>query len=280
MEASLTSALLMLLICYCGARSVGLWIYHVSCEPWAIQCILAWVSFYNCSAPVATYRFGPATVVEQQAQPQDEAHQHAITARSIPDAFYQDCEEAYGHGVRDIGVYTIQPDEDQPFQVYCDMDTDSGGWTVFQRRKDGSVNFYNEWMDYARGFGSLTGEFWLTGTEKASSHHFPVTRSCKESAANWYGRLWGNHYICQVCRKLNLALETQLIIKYVLSVSGYSGVAEDLLYIHNRPSFTTKVHGLRTVQRRSWVHGGIKRVTVQTSMDSSWMRSLLFRCWC
>ncbi len=41
------------------------------------------------------------------------------------------------------------------------MNTDSGGWTVFQRRKDESVNFYNEWIDYARGFGSLTGEFWL-----------------------------------------------------------------------------------------------------------------------
>jgi len=26
---------------------------------------------------------------------------------------------------------------------------------------DGSVNFYRNWTDYASGFGSLTGEFWL-----------------------------------------------------------------------------------------------------------------------
>ena len=41
------------------------------------------------------------------------------------------------------------------------MNTDGGGWAVFQRRQDASVNFYREWQDYKNGFGDLNGNFWL-----------------------------------------------------------------------------------------------------------------------
>ena len=45
--------------------------------------------------------------------------------------------------------------------VYCDMTTKDGGWTVIQRNnKDSLVNFNRNWTDYEKGFGDLNTEFW------------------------------------------------------------------------------------------------------------------------
>ena len=43
----------------------------------------------------------------------------------------KDCAEVLANGVTTSGVYAIYPDgEGDPFFVFCDMDTDNGGWTV------------------------------------------------------------------------------------------------------------------------------------------------------
>ena len=67
----------------------------------------------------------------------------------------------YQNGSKTDSVYWVYPDDEEPFQVLCDMTTDGGGWTTFQRRMDGSVDFYVDWESYKRGFGNLEGEFWL-----------------------------------------------------------------------------------------------------------------------
>ncbi|XP_053294852.1 angiopoietin-related protein 4 [Pleuronectes platessa] len=75
-----------------------------------------------------------------------------------------DCHELFLRGETTSGVYTIKPINAEPFKVFCEMTVD-GGWTVIQRRQDGSVDFDQQWHAYQKGFGNLNGEFWL-GLEK------------------------------------------------------------------------------------------------------------------
>ncbi|XP_068720465.1 adhesion G-protein coupled receptor D1-like [Montipora capricornis] len=75
---------------------------------------------------------------------------------------FKNCADVYNSGEKISGVYKIDPDGLGEFEVYCDQKTAGGGWTVFQKRQDGSVvDFFRAWDAYKRGFGNLNGEFWL-----------------------------------------------------------------------------------------------------------------------
>uniref|UniRef100_A0A6P4ELC4 Fibroleukin-like n=1 Tax=Drosophila rhopaloa TaxID=1041015 RepID=A0A6P4ELC4_DRORH len=61
------------------------------------------------------------------------------------------------------GIYQIKLRGLKPFEVPCA--TSPPGWTVIQRRIDGSENFKRNWHDYKYGFGNVRGEFFI-GLEK------------------------------------------------------------------------------------------------------------------
>ncbi|KXJ29631.1 Techylectin-5B [Exaiptasia diaphana] len=141
------------------------------------------------------------------------------------------CAELYKSGERRNGVYTVKPDNQNAFKVYCDMTTDGGGWTVFQRRKDGSVDFYRNWQQYKTGFGNLNGEFWL-GNEYIHRQTTRTASSLRVELEDWDGtRIYAKYGSFSVGDELD---------KYRLRVGSYSGTAGDSLKYHNNMAFSTK----------------------------------------
>ena len=129
----------------------------------------------------------------------------------------------------------MNPDGKGSFTVYCDMRTDGGGWTVFQRRQDGSVDFYRGWNDYKSGFGHLTAEFWL-GNDKI--HRLTASRpsSLRVELEDWNGvRVYAKY------GRFSIGDEQA---QYRLEISSYSGTAGDSLAYHNNMTFSTKDRGI------------------------------------
>uniref|UniRef100_A0A8C5UZW2 Angiopoietin 2 n=1 Tax=Microcebus murinus TaxID=30608 RepID=A0A8C5UZW2_MICMU len=74
----------------------------------------------------------------------------------------RDCAEVFKSGLTTNGIYTLTfPNSTEETKAYCDMETGGGGWTVIQRREDGSVDFQRTWKEYKVGFGNPSGEYWL-----------------------------------------------------------------------------------------------------------------------
>lgn len=73
-----------------------------------------------------------------------------------------DCQDAYEKSHVCNGVYLLLDPSGggNSVEAYCEFD-DSHGWTVIQKRIDGSVDFYRDWNDYVAGFGEAGGEYWL-----------------------------------------------------------------------------------------------------------------------
>ncbi|XP_041829170.1 microfibril-associated glycoprotein 4-like [Melanotaenia boesemani] len=144
-----------------------------------------------------------------------------------------DCSDIrYHDNRRPSGVYTIYPiGATSAVQVFCDMDSLEGRWTVFQRRMDGSVNFYRPWDQYKMGFGSAAGEYWL-GLESL----FHLTQRKKYELLVDMEDFEGNKVFA---RYSSFSIDSESD-GYKLHVSGFTdGGAGDSLTGHNEQKFTT-----------------------------------------
>ncbi|XP_041361678.1 microfibril-associated glycoprotein 4-like [Gigantopelta aegis] len=143
-----------------------------------------------------------------------------------------DCADIKILGKTNNGVYTVYPrDGKDPISVYCDLTTDGGGWLVFQRREDGSENFYRNWEDYLIGFGHLSKEFWL-GNENIHRLTNQRPYQLKVDLEDWQGN---KKYA--IYDYFSIGPVTDY---YRLFVIGYSGDAGDSLSFQHGSQFSAK----------------------------------------
>ncbi|XP_008707672.2 ficolin-2 isoform X5 [Ursus maritimus] len=170
-------------------------------------------------------------------------------SRQFCDTAPRTCKELLTRGHFLSGWYTIHLPDCRPLSVLCDMETDGGGWTVFQRRSDGSVDFFRDWATYKQGFGSQLGEFWLgndnvhTLTAQALQTEGPVLSPHGLSAPGTNELrvdlvdFEGNHQFAKYA-SFRVAGEAE---KYKLVLGAFvGGSAGDSLTYHNDQPFSTK----------------------------------------
>ncbi|XP_029299376.1 tenascin-like isoform X1 [Cottoperca gobio] len=153
-----------------------------------------------------------------------------FTTGTLRFPFPTDCSQELLNDIRTSGEVEIFPQGKlgTPMMVYCDMETDGGGWTVFQRRKDGSVDFFRGWKEYAKGFGSLSGEFWL-GLESLHNLTSMIKMSLRVDLRDKDEAVFAKYSTFEIVKR-----------NYKLTVGGYSGTAGDSLSYHNQRVFSTK----------------------------------------
>ncbi|KAL5479753.1 hypothetical protein EMCRGX_G023326 [Ephydatia muelleri] len=153
----------------------------------------------------------------------------------------RNCKQLYDDGFRTSGLYNIMPRSSHSatpthnIVVYCDMSLQGGGWTVIQRRVDGTINFNRYWVDYKMGFGNLKGNFWL-GLDN-------IVLLTNDVNMELYVGLscFGCSDVAVFAKYSQFSLAPEWPLKYQLQVSGYeaSSTVGDSFTTHNGQSFST-----------------------------------------
>ncbi|KAM5287134.1 tenascin-X isoform 2-T2 [Hipposideros larvatus] len=156
----------------------------------------------------------------------------SFTTGGLRVPFPRDCGEEMQNGPGTSRTTTIflNGNRERPLNVFCDMETDGGGWLVFQRRLDGHTDFWRDWEDYAHGFGNISSEFWL-GNEalhsltKAGDYSMRVDlRAGDEAVFAQYDSF-----------RVDSAADY-----YRLHLEGYHGTAGDSMSYHSGSVFSAR----------------------------------------
>ncbi|KAJ7998788.1 hypothetical protein DPEC_G00208560 [Dallia pectoralis] len=174
----------------------------------------------------------------QQQQLMDSVHTlinivSTNTGALLKEQRFHDCAEAYKAGHNISGVYNIYiSNMTDSTQVFCDMETSGGGWTLFQRRFNGNVDFQRTWKEYKLGFGDPAGEHWL-GNEQVFQITSQNQYALRVELRDWEGNTPYSHY-----DQFQLDGEKQ---QYRLFLRDYSGTAGEQSSLESHgTSFSTR----------------------------------------
>uniref|UniRef100_A0A667XE51 Fibrinogen-like 2a n=1 Tax=Myripristis murdjan TaxID=586833 RepID=A0A667XE51_9TELE len=148
----------------------------------------------------------------------------------------RDCSDYNALEGRKNGVYRVTPDpRNGTFEVFCDMESFGGGWTVIQQRLNGSISFNRTWAEYKKGFGNLRGEFWL------GNDHIHLLTKAKDMILRI--ELEDFEGVREYAKYDHFYVANEFL-RYRLSVSGYSGTAGNAIsfskqFNHDQKFFTT-----------------------------------------
>uniref|UniRef100_A0A8V0X8P6 Tenascin XB n=1 Tax=Gallus gallus TaxID=9031 RepID=A0A8V0X8P6_CHICK len=155
----------------------------------------------------------------------------------LPHPHPRDCAEEQLNGPgpsREVLIF-LGGDRQRPLHVFCDMESNGGGWLVFQRRMDGGTDFWRGWEEYIHGFGNVSGEFWLgnaalhTLTASGPTELRVDLRTPSDSAFARY-------------RDFAVSGPED---NFRLHLGAYSGTAGDALSYHAGSPFSTRDHDPR-----------------------------------
>ncbi|XP_054613199.1 tenascin-like isoform X2 [Dunckerocampus dactyliophorus] len=172
--------------------------------------------------------------VQMQAVAGDRRSRHITTTFTTVGELHRhpkDCAQIFLNGQTASGVYTVYVGgvDSQAIQVYCDMDTDGGGWMVFLRRQNGRLDFFRNWKNYTAGFGNVNDEFWLglSNLHKITSAGQYVLRvDLRDSGELAYAQY----------DRFSIA---EPRTRYKISIGAYSGTAGDSMTYHQGRPFST-----------------------------------------
>ncbi|XP_034473215.1 fibrinogen-like protein 1 [Drosophila innubila] len=128
-------------------------------------------------------------------------------------------------------VYMFKVPGIEHFPIPCDSTLAGSGWTVIQRRQDGTENFNRNWTDYRMGFGDLRNEFFI-GLEKL---HL-ITNSQPHEL---YIHLEDFESESRHARYNNFVIGNEKESYAIKSLGEYSGNAENALLGHKDMKFST-----------------------------------------